>query len=239
MDREEAWLLEFAKKNGLDVEPLLKKRNEGVPLAYLMGTQPFHEIVLKVDERVLVPRPETEELVEHLLAALPPKGVGLDLGCGSGAIALALSKALPEWRFTATDVSGEALSLARENAALLGLSLRVDFQLGSWWDAVPNDAVFDLIVTNPPYVGTGEEIDLGASFEPRLALFAGLDGLDAYREILPNVKAHLKPGALFAGECGPFHGKALLELAKEFGLSDACILKDRAGRERFLFARKD
>ena len=239
MDREEAWLREFAEKNSLDVEPLLKKLKEGVPLAYLIGTQPFHEIELKVDERVLVPRPETEELVERLLSVLPKKGEGLDLGCGSGAIALALSKALPEWRFTATDVSNEALSLAGENAALLGLSPRVDFQLGSWWDAVPDGAIFDLIVTNPPYVGTGEEIDLGASFEPRLALFAGPDGLDAYRKILPNVKAHLKPGALFAGECGPFHGKALLELAKASGLSDASILRDRAGRERFIFARKD
>ena len=237
-EREELWLREFAAKTGGDLAELLEKRKAGVPLAYLIGSQPFHEIELKITPDVLVPRPETEELVERVLKEAKEEGRGLDLGCGSGAIVLALSKALPKWRFTATDVSKEALSLAEENAALLGLSNMVDFLLGSWWNALPEDAVFDLIVTNPPYVGTDEEIDSGAMREPKIALFAGPDGLDAYRAILPEVASRLKEGGLFFGECGPFHGSALLALAKEAGLANAMILKDYSGRDRFIRAQK-
>ena len=240
--REVRWICECVFQNfspeereGVLLE-LLEKRGKGVPLAYLLGTQPFYNIELKVTPDVLVPRPETEELEERLLKILPKKGVGLDLGCGSGAIALALAKALPDWRFSAVDVSSAALGVAKENALNLKLDRRVSFYLGSWFEPLPLEESYDLIVTNPPYVGTEEEIDLGATFEPALALFAGKDGLEEYRAILPSVKNRLNPGGFFAGECGPYHGSALLELAKKAGLKKAKILKDASGRDRFLFA---
>ncbi|MBR5902354.1 peptide chain release factor N(5)-glutamine methyltransferase [bacterium] len=240
--REAAWICEYVFRNFPPEEreekvlEFLEKRKSGFPLAYLLGTQPFHAIELKVTPEVLVPRPETEELVENLLKVLPEAGTGLDLGCGSGAIALALAKALPHWRFSAVDVSPAALSVAKENAASLRLEDQVSFYLGSWFDPLPEDSCYDLIVTNPPYVGTKEEIDLGATFEPPLALFAGEDGLEAYKSILPEAARRLKKDGLFAGECGPYHGSALLELAKNAGLTKAKILKDASGRDRFLFA---
>ncbi len=237
-EREELWLREFAAKSGEDIAELLKKRGSGYPLAYLIGSQPFHEIELKITPDVLVPRPETEELVERVLKEAKPCGKGLDLGCGSGAIALALAHALPDWTFTATDISQNALELAKENAKDLGLDSRVTFRLGSWFEALPTDDAYDLIVTNPPYVGEMEEIDKGASFEPKLALFAGPDGLDCYRAILPLAASHLKEGGLFFGECGPYHAAALLELAKESGFASPEILKDYSGRDRFIRALK-
>lgn len=237
-EREELWLREFAAKSGEDLNELLKKRKAGVPLAYLIGSQPFHEIELKITSDVLVPRPETEEMVERIIKEVKKEGRGLDLGCGSGAIALALAHALPEWTFTATDISSKALDLAKENAKDLGLDHRVTFYLGSWFEVIPEGETFDLIVTNPPYVGNTEEIDLGAAHEPKIALFAGSDGLDCYRLILPKVKDHLKEGGTFMGECGPYHANALLELAKEAGLAEAEILKDYSGRDRFIRAVK-
>lgn len=237
-EREELWLREFAAKSGEDIAELLKKRGSGYPLAYLIGSQPFFEIELKITPDVLVPRPETEELVELVLKEAKPKGKGVDLGCGSGAIALALAHALPGWTFTATDISQKALELAKENAKKLGLDSRVDFRLGSWFEALPDSETYDLIVTNPPYVGETEEIDKGASFEPKIALFAGPDGLDCYRAILPLAASHLKEGGLFFGECGPYHAAALLELAKGSGLASPEILKDYSGRDRFIRALK-
>lgn len=239
IEREELWLREFAEKSGEDFNALLKKRESGYPLAYIIGSQPFHEIELKITPDVLVPRPETEEMVERILKEAKPAGMGLDLGCGSGAIALALAHALPKWTFTATDISKKALELAKENAKDLGLDQRVAFRLGSWFEALPKGETYDLIVTNPPYVGNTEEIDLGATFEPKIALFAGPDGLDCYRLILLKVKDYLKSGGLFMGECGPYHAQSLLKLAKEAGLKSAEILKDYSGRDRFIRAVKD
>ena len=237
-EREELWLREFAEKSGEDFAELLEKRDSGYPLAYIIGSQPFHEIELRITPDVLVPRPETEELVERVLKEAKPSGKGLDLGCGSGAIALSLAHALPGWTFTASDISQKALELARENAKALGLDSRVDFRLGSWFEALPALETYDLIVTNPPYVGETEEIDQGAAFEPKIALFAGPDGLDCYRLILAKAKDYLKEGGLFMGECGPYHAAALLELAKASGLSSSEIIKDYSGRDRFLRAVK-
>lgn len=237
-EREELWLREFAEKSGEDLSALLEKRALGYPLAYIIGSQPFHEIELKITPDVLVPRPETEELVELVLREAKPEGRGVDLGCGSGAIALSLARALPGWTFTATDISENALELAKENAKNLGLDSRVSFRLGSWFEAVPEGETYDLIVTNPPYVGEMEDIDEGAAYEPKIALFAGPDGLDCYRLILPKAKDYLKEGGLFFGECGPYHAQALLELAKGLGLGSAEILKDYSGRDRFLRAVK-
>ncbi len=237
-EREELWLREFAEKSGNDLPSLLEKRASGYPLAYIIGSQPFHEIELKITPDVLVPRPETEELVELVLREAKPEGKGVDLGCGSGAIALSLARALPGWTFTATDISENALELAKENAKNLGLDSRVSFRLGSWFEAVLDGEKYDLIITNPPYVGTSEEIDLGASYEPKLALFAGPDGLDCYRLILPKAKDYLNFGGLFFGECGPYHAGSLLELAKESGLRSPDIIKDYSGRDRFIRAIK-
>ncbi|MBO7435099.1 peptide chain release factor N(5)-glutamine methyltransferase [bacterium] len=242
---EAVWISEFVFKNFPPEEQeekvleFLEKRKSGFPLAYILGTQPFHNLEVSVTPDVLVPRPETEEMVERVLSIVPRSGIGLDLGCGCGAICLALAHALPTWRFDAVDISPGALAVAKNNAAQLRLDGQVDFYLGSWFDPLPEDRSYDLIITNPPYVGTGEEIDLGATFEPPLALFAGEDGLQAYRSILPVAAKRLKKGGLFAGECGPYHGSELIKLAYEAGFPGAKIFRDASGRERFLLALAD
>ena len=239
--REAIWLAEEIIKRG-EGEKLAKewakRRAKGEPLAYILESQPFHNINLKINNSVLVPRPETEELIEIALKSVAKKsnGLALDLGTGSGALALALANALTSWKVIGTELSLSAFNLAKENAKNLSLEERVTFYQGSWFSPLTKEVAFDLIVTNPPYVGTEEKIDRGATFEPALALFAGKDGLNAYREILPEVKKFLKPDGIFLGECSPLQADALCELALRNGLSHPKILLDSQGRKRFLFA---
>jgi release factor glutamine methyltransferase len=170
------------------IRPLVRRRAQHEPVQYILGETEFAGLKLKVDRRALIPRPETELLVEHVVGACatPPARV-LDLGTGSGAIALALARAFPAAEVTATDLSGDALELARENATGNRLADRVAFVRSSWFTALPAGASFDLIVSNPPYlsaVETAQTTPEVRGFEPAQALTADGDGLAALTEII-------------------------------------------------------
>jgi len=225
-----------------ELRPLVKRRAEREPLQYIVGTVDFCDMELKVDRRALIPRFETEELVELACEALSasPKTI-LDLGTGSGALALALAKKYPEASVDAVDVSAAALSLAQENAAALGLDSRVTFHEGSCWRPLGlGEQLFDLIVSNPPYL-TDEEMTTAepevVGHEPHSALVSGADGLDDFRIIFKEAASHMKPGGLLALETGIAQAEALDALAAAAGLQGECM-EDLSGRPRFYFARK-
>ena len=225
-----------------ELRPLVKRRAEREPLQYIVGTVDFCDMELKVDRRALIPRFETEELVELACEALSasPKTI-LDLGTGSGALALALAKKYPEASVDAVDVSAAALSLAQENALALGLDARVTFHEGSWWRPLGlGEQLYDLIVSNPPYL-TDEEMTTAepevVGHEPHSALVSGADGLDDLRLIFKEAASHMKPGGLLALETGIAQTEALDALAVAAGLQGECM-EDLSGRPRFYFARK-
>lgn len=223
------------------LRPLVKRRAAREPLQYILGAVEFGGLELMVDPRALIPRPETEELyalLRHRLQEGPPAGI-LDLGTGSGALALALAQSFPVAQVTATDASTEALDLARKNAQNNQLTERIRFLEGSWWDALPPGASYDLIVSNPPYLTESEMKTAApevASHEPHTALAAGIDGLDDLRILLAGANAHLAEGGLLALETGIAQGDALHALAQENGLQGE-VLEDLNQRPRFFFAQ--
>ena len=181
---------------------LCARRAEGEPLAYLVGRQEFFGLTLAVDARVLIPRPDTETLVnwalEPLQPPLPPAARVLDLGTGSGAIALALQQARPDWQVSAIDASPDAVAVARSNALALGLQVPVT--LSRWLDSVSGE--FELIVSNPPYVREGDPHLAALGHEPAQALTAGVDGLDDLRQIIAAAPGHLAGGGWLLLEHG-------------------------------------
>jgi release factor glutamine methyltransferase len=224
----------------LDLDRPLTDRE---PLQYIVGTVDFCDMELKVDRRALIPRYETEELVELVNEALSEEpNTVLDLGTGSGALALALAKRYPKASVDAVDVSAEALSLAKENALALGLDARVRFHEGSWFSPLGlGEQRYDLIVSNPPYL-TEEEMTTAepevVSHEPHSALVSGADGLDDLRLIFKDAASHMKLGGLLALETGIAQTEALDALAAAAGLQGECM-KDLSGRPRFYFAWKE
>ncbi len=223
------------------IRPLVRRRGLREPVQYIVGETDFHGVKLKVDRRALIPRPETELLVETVIHQTPvaPARV-LDLGTGSGAIALALAKAWPEAQVVAVDTSPEALALAAENAAAAGLTERVTFLASDWFAGLPVDARFGVIVANPPYL-TAEETAAALpevrSFEPTAALTAADEGLAALRIILQAAPGFLEPGGLLALETGIAHHAELLRLAQEGGFASVESRLDLTGRDRFVLAR--
>ena len=181
---------------------LCARRAEGEPLAYLVGRQEFFGLTLAVDARVLIPRPDTETLVNWALEPLqppqPPAARVLDLGTGSGAIALALQQARPDWQVSAIDASPDAVAVARSNALALGLQVPVT--LSRWLDNLSGE--FELIVSNPPYVREGDPHLAALGHEPAQALTAGADGLDDLRRIIATAPGHLAGGGWLLLEHG-------------------------------------
>ena len=220
---------------------LIRRRADGEPVAYLTGRRGFWTLELEVSPAVLIPRPETELLVELALELLPadrPVRVA-DLGTGSGAIALALASERPRWTVVATDASAEALAVARGNATRLGL-VGVAFRPGSWADALVPDETFEAIVSNPPYVAEGDP-HLAAGdlpFEPRAALAAGPDGLAAIRALVPAVLPHLAPGGWLLLEHGAEQGPAVRDLLLRAGLEAVQTAQDLAGLDRVSRGRR-
>lgn len=210
-----------------DFERLLARRVAGEPLAYLTGTREFWSLELEVTKDVLVPRPETELLVEWG-AALGGAAI-LDLGTGSGAIALALARERPQARVAAVERSAAALAVARRNAAAHGLA--VEFLEGRWFEPLAGRR-FDLIVSNPPYVAEDDPHLADLRFEPRLALTAGADGLEALREIVAGARAHLNAGGWLLVEHGAAQGAAVRELFARAGFAGVETRRDLAGHER-------
>ncbi len=218
-------------------ERLQERRGQGEPMAYLLGEREFMGHGFRVAPGVLIPRPETELLVEQALALIDAAGVSsprvLDLGTGSGAIAVSIALARPGVQVAATDASPRALAVARRNAADLGA--RVAFHEGDWYQALPADAgPFDLIVSNPPYIAAGDphlaQGDL--RFEPAMALTDGADGLDAIRVIAGQAPGWLAAGGQLWMEHGYDQAQAVRALLREAGFSGERSLLDLAGIPR-------
>jgi release factor glutamine methyltransferase len=222
------------------IRPLVKRRGSREPLQYITGETEFCGLRLKVDARALIPRPETERLVELIQERRPtPPANILDLGTGSGAIALALAKIYPAAAVTAVDRSEAALALARENAAACGLAGRVSFLVSDWFSGLPPDGQFQLIMANPPYL-SAEEVRAAPpevrDFEPASALAAGADGTAALAVIIDGARARLAAGGLLACETGIAQHPRLLELAAGAGYAKTESLRDLTGRDRYVLA---
>ena len=222
----------------LDV--MVARRLTGEPLQYVLGSWAFRRLELMVDRRVLIPRPETEEVVDAALAlarAMPRPLTLVDLGTGSGAIALSLKSERPDAEVVACDISQDALDVAAANAARLGLD--VELHLSDLLAQVPGDG-FSLVVSNPPYVSEQEMADLEpevAEHEPRLATVAGPDGLEVYRRLLPEAAARLVDGGSLALECGYGQATALVGELAAAGFGPVGVDPDLAGIERVVWAR--
>lgn len=219
----------------------LRRRAKREPLQYIDGEAAFRDLRLRVDRRVLIPRPETELLVDEVLAwARGREGLrALDVGTGSGAIALSLATEGPFARVVATDVSGEALEVARANHAAAAPDAPVEFRQGAVYAPVRGET-FDVVVSNPPYIGEGERDSLDAEvrdWEPAGALFSGESGLEVIRELVAGAPGVLRPGGLLAMEIGWKQADAVTELVRAVeGLSEPAVRRDLEGRDRIVTA---
>ena len=212
-------------------EALAARRADGEPFAYLVGEKEFHGLTLQVTPAVLVPRPDTETLVTwalEQLAGLPAADV-VDLGTGSGAIALALKHAVPAASITATDLSPDALAVARANAERLQLD--VAFALGPWWDPLRGRR-FHLAVSNPPYLAGDDDHLAALAHEPRLALTPEGDGLQSLRDIIAAAPDHLRPGGWLLLEHGHDQADAVAGLLRDRGFTQVQHRHDLAGIAR-------
>jgi release factor glutamine methyltransferase len=210
---------------------LIERRAAAEPVAYLTGEKDFWTLRLKVTPAVLVPRPETELLVERGLALWPAGEARVaDLGTGSGAIALALASERPAWRVLASDVSADALQVARANAAALGLH-QVEFRLGSWFEPL-GDERFDLVVSNPPYVAADDPHLAHLVHEPRLALTPGGDALGCLTAIIRGADRHLESGGWLVLEHGSSQAEAVRRALVLAGMRHVRSHRDLAGSER-------
>jgi release factor glutamine methyltransferase len=217
---------------------LVKRRSEGEPLQHLLGTVEFCGHVFLCDKRAMVPRPETEELVEFLKSEIEdPKSEIVDVGTGSGVIALSLAAEFPEAKIMAIDISDDALALAQENAARLNLISRVHFLKSRLLENV--EGAFDLIVANLPYISTQDRHTLSREVlhDPEIALFAGRRGDELVRELIDQAQTRLRPGGMLALEIGLGQSQALLSVLTEKNYRDICSKNDYNGVTRFLFAR--
>jgi len=247
LGRTRAWLLAHPEERILDCEATdryeagITRRAHGEPVAYILGEKEFWSLPLAVGPGVLVPRPETELVVERALAHFPPDAAfeALDLAAGSGAIALAIAHERPRCRMTATDVSGVAVEMTRANAARLGLAARVKVARGSWFEPVA-DRTFDVIVSNPPYIAADDpRVEPGVRrFEPPQALFCGPTGLEAIETIVAGAGRHLAPGGWLVLEHGDTQGEAVRELLRRAGCERIKTHRDLAGHERCTEGRR-
>jgi release factor glutamine methyltransferase len=225
------------------LEDYLTRREHREPVSQILGRKGFWKIMLAVNENVLTPRPDTETVVEYVLRDFPPHAPRrvLDLGVGSGAILLSILAERPAARGLGVDLSEDALAVARDNAANLGLAGRVALLRGDWTAGLA-DAEFDLVVANPPYIASEviETLEPEVKrYEPRLALDGGPDGLDAYRLLAPEILRVLKPGGRFAVEIG-YDQKAPVEaLFREAGAHGVVTLRDLADRDRVVAGLKN
>lgn len=218
---------------GWSFQQLIRRRLQGEPVAYIRGHQEFWSLLLEVTPAVLIPRPETELVVERVLALLRPEATAMaDLGTGSGAIALAVASERPSLQITAVDVSVDALEIAKRNAARLQLR-NVRFERGQWFAPLAGRR-FDVVAANPPYIARGDT-DLAAEvsrFEPEIALIAGVTGLEAIEQILAQAGGYLTPGGWLVLEHGWTQAGAVRERLVRSGFAHVRSHADLAGHER-------
>ena len=239
LEVERAWLFAHATDAVADdarqrFDVLVQRRTEGQPLAYLIGRRGFWTLDLHVNAATLIPRPETELLVEQALVRLPANDLRrvADMGTGSGAIALSIASERPLATVIATDLHAATLAVAVTNAQAHGLE-NVWFRRGHWHDALGNDR-FDMIVSNPPYIAAGDpHLQQGdLRFEPPPALASGVDGLEAIREIITGAPAHLVRGGWLLLEHGWNQGKAIRALLEQAGFGEVETVQDLEQRDR-------
>jgi len=215
----------------------LKKRGEGIPLQHLLGTVPFHGRDFICDGRGLIPRPETEELVEMILKKLPAGSLDiLDMGCGSGVLGLSLAAERPESSVTLADISEDALALTRENAEKLSIQ-NITLVRSDLFETIPG--TFDLIAANLPYVPSGEAetMERELAHDPALALFSGPDGMDLLRKFIPESVNFLKPGGVIALEIGHDQASQVCICLEKSGFTEIEVRNDLSRIARFPFAR--
>lgn len=222
------------------VQQLVARRTQGEPIAYILGSKHFWDIELHVTPDTLIPRPETELLVQTALSLFDAEQAieVIDLGTGSGAIAIAIARARPSWRVTATDVSVAALDIARKNAQGYTLG-NIRFVHSHWFDAIDSSKKFELIVSNPPYIAEGDpHLQQGdVRFEPPQALQSGADGLDAIRAILRDSREHLGTNAWLMFEHGYDQAQAVRDLLRDHGYTHIDQKQDLAGHVRMSMGR--
>ncbi|MBW7893996.1 MAG: peptide chain release factor N(5)-glutamine methyltransferase [Opitutaceae bacterium] len=224
------------------IRPLVRRRGAREPLQYIVGEMEFFGVNLKIDRRALIPRPETEHLlalITEKLSAAPARI--LDLGTGSGAIALGLARHYPEAKVTAFDVSAEAVELTRENIARNQLADRVTALQSDWFSALDAAARFELVVSNPPYLTAAEAADTAAEirqYEPSLALTPGVTGMEALTPIIAGARDRLETGGWLALETGIAQHAALAAQLAAQGYTGFESVADLTGRPRFVFARR-
>ncbi len=228
---------ELRDRPASDFSDAVERRENGEPIAYITGSKEFWSLQLIVSKDTLVPRPETETLVELAIRQIPedrPYRV-LDLGTGSGAIAIAIASERPKIEIVATDSSREALRVAKDNASLQELQ-NISFLAGNWTEPV-NDRIFDLVVSNPPYVCDGDPALDTLRYEPRAALAAGPDGMDAIRQIVIDCKNLTSADGTLMLEHGANQQRAVQVVLQENGWTDIACYKDLAGHPRVTTAR--
>ena len=245
-NRDRAWLAahddtELSANQYAALVDLTKRRTHGEPMAYLLGQREFFGRAFRCTPAALIPRPETEHLVEHALTLIAKNthaGAILDMGTGTGCIAITLALERPNAQVAALDVSADALALARENALNLGAN-NLEFIASNWFSAIASDARFELIVSNPPYIVPGDahltEGDL--RFEPEIALADAIDGLESYRQLALGAKKHLKKGGWLVVEHGYDQGESVPSLLRKNGFADVQTQLDLAGHPRVTAAR--
>jgi release factor glutamine methyltransferase len=234
---------ELTREQEATLEGYLTRRERRVPVSHILGRKGFWKIMLQVTPDVLTPRPDTETVVEYVLRDFPQHAAWriLDLGVGSGAILLAILAERPAAKGLGVDVSEEALAVARDNAASLGLAGRLALLRGDWTAGLA-DASFDLVVSNPPYIASAVIETLEPEVrdhEPRIALEGGPDGLSHYRTLAPEILRVLKPSGRFAVEIGYDQSAAVETLFREAGANSLTTIRDLAERDRVVAGRKN
>ncbi len=234
----------ISKKQHSEFRKLLARRLRWEPVAYITGRKNFWTFSLRVNKDVLIPRPDTEIIVEETVALcrdIDSEAINiLDVGTGSGAIALALAQEIPRGKVTATDISKSALALARKNARLLNLEDKIDFRQGDLFE--PLEEVFDIIVSNPPYITEAEYKGLPngvKDYEPKIALLAGKNGLEFYEKLIDQAPGYLKKNGWLLLEIGAKQKKEVCALMEEAGRYDSITMRrDYAGLPRVVKARR-
>lgn len=225
----------------VELDKVAARRLTGEPVSRIIGEREFWGLTFALNEATLDPRPETELLVAEAVAFAERKRSPriVDIGTGSGAIAISILSALPRARAVATDISDKALEAARANAERNGVADRVTFHLGPWWQPVPLTELYDVIVSNPPYIASAEIETLQKEvrlFDPKLALDGGWDGLEPYRAIAAGASRRLAPGGLVLLEIGATQGETVTRILSRAGFGNVEVQKDLAGLDRVVLA---